>query len=404
MKSDIARPDRIRQEENQFMRHQEYQGIKTEIIEISKLRMQLAIVFLTIASTLIGVVYKSLGSSGSLNSSTIDMLSLGLSIVFILFTIFIEQLRCHLRRLSTYLYVFFEEKGISEDYKFETLWKCFRGNKVTWSYSAPIALLMTIGSSIALIALWLATPFEFNIIKMEALIITMIGAIILWHSIYIEKLCIKILKGKHVKYEDKLIKKWENVKRISKIKRYVFLDRDGVINLNKKDHVKNLNEFIFLPNAVKSIVKLSQNDIGIVVISNQPIIGEKKAKKSDVENIHEYMKNAIETASGNIDAIYYCPDKEDNKKSKCRKPNIGMFEKAKRELGIDFSKSFLIGDQITDIQAGKTIGCFTILVQTGLGEMWIKRKKEWPVNPDRIVSGIAEATNLIIDMLKNEKE
>ena len=80
------------------MRHQEYQGIKTEIIEISKLRMQLAIVFLTIASTLIGVVYKSLGSSDSLDSSTIDMLSLGLSIVFILFTIFIEQLRRHLRR------------------------------------------------------------------------------------------------------------------------------------------------------------------------------------------------------------------------------------------------------------------------------------------------------------------
>jgi len=79
-----------------------------------------------------------------------------------------------------------------------------------------------------------------------------------------------------------------------------------------------------------------------------------------------------------------------------------MFEKAKQELGIDFSKSFLIGDQITDIQAGKTIGCFTILVQTGLGEMWIKRKKEWPVKPDRIVSGIAEATNLILGMLKNE--
>jgi hypothetical protein len=190
--------------------------------------MQLAIVFLTIVSTLIGVMYKSLGtrantligvgckflgSSDSLDSSTIDKLALGLSIVFFLFAIFIEQLRRHLRRLSTYLYVFFEEKGISEDYKFETLWKCFRGNKVTWSYSAPIALLMTISSSIALIALWQATPFEFNIIKVAALIITMIGIGILWESVYIEKLRVKISKGKYVKYEERLIKDWENAKR-----------------------------------------------------------------------------------------------------------------------------------------------------------------------------------------------
>jgi D-glycero-D-manno-heptose 1,7-bisphosphate phosphatase len=269
---------------------------------------------------------------------------------------------------------------------------------VVWSYSAPIALLMTVGSSIALIALWVAmTPFEFNKIKMASLIITIIGAIILWYSIYIEKLCFKISKGKYIKYEEKLLKKWENAKRISRIKRYVFLDRDGVINYNREDHVKNLNEY-----AIKSIVKLAQNNIGVVVISNQPIIGEGKAKKKDVNNIHEHMKNAIEIAGGNIDAIYYCPDKEDDNRSKCRKPNIGMFEKAKNELGIDFSKSFLVGDQITDIQAGKTIGCFTILVRTGLGEMWIKRKKEWPVEPDRIVSGIAEATNLILDMLKNK--
>lgn len=384
---------------NQLIDSQEYRGIKTEIIEISKLRMQLAIVFLTIASTLIGIVYKSLGPSNTLDLDTIDKLSFGLSIVFILFTIFIEQLRRHLRRLSTYLYVFFEKKGTSEDYKFETLWKYFRGNKVVWSYSAPIALLMTVGSSIALIALWVATPFEFNKIKMVSLIITMIGAIILWYSIYIEKLWLKISKGKYIKYEEKLIKNWENAKRISRIKRYVFLDRDGVVNYNREDHVKNLNEFIFLPDAIKSIVKLAQNNIGVVVISNQPIIGEGKAKKKDVNNIHEHMKNAIEIAGGNIDAIYYCPDREDNIKSKCRKPNIGMFEKAKKELGIDFSKSFLVGDQITDIQAGKTISCFTILVQTGLGEMWIRRKKEWPVKPDRIVSGIAEATNLIIDML-----
>jgi len=181
----------------------------------------------------------------------------------------------------------------------------------------------------------------------------------------------------------------------------VFVDRDGVINFNRDDHVKNLEEFLFIPKAIKALVNLSNiKNIAIIVVTNQPIIDEKLASKETVENINHLLKNAVESAGGRIDKIYYCPHKKGNENCNCRKPKPGMFEKASKEFKISLKNSFLIGDQMSDIEAGKNIGSFTILVRTGLGNNWLEKKNEWKVQPDAIVNDIFDGAELILSKLK----
>ena len=89
-------------------------------------------------------------------------------------------------------------------------------------------------------------------------------------------------------------------------------------------------------------------------------------------------------------AVYYCPHRPDEN-CECRKPKPGMLLRAAREFEIELSCSYLIGDKITDIQAGEQVGCTTILVKTGCGEKCLERQDQWSVTPDYIVSDLAEA-------------
>lgn len=147
----------------------------------------------------------------------------------------------------------------------------------------------------------------------------------------------------------------------------LFLDRDGVINRKiENDYVKNWLHFMFLPGTLKAIKGFSKIFGKIIIVTNQRGIGKGLMTEENLWEIHKNMLKKISGAGGRIDKIYYCPcDIDDN--SKYRKPNMGMALQAKKEFPeIDFSKSIMIGDSLSDMEFGKKSGMLTILISKNL--------------------------------------
>ena len=141
----------------------------------------------------------------------------------------------------------------------------------------------------------------------------------------------------------------------------IFLDRDGV--LNKKldnDYVKSWGEFEWIEGSLDAVVELKSNFKRVFIVTNQQGIGKGLMTEEDLKTIHSRMLEDIQQAGGDLDAIYYCPNLA-SEGNRCRKPDIGMALKAKKEFpDIDFSKCVLIGDSISDLQFAKNAGMRSI--------------------------------------------
>lgn len=142
----------------------------------------------------------------------------------------------------------------------------------------------------------------------------------------------------------------------------IFLDRDGVINKERKDYVKTIKEFqIFddVPNAIKQLKKLG---FLVIVITNQSAVNRRIITKKTLNEIHMKLQKILKENDTSIDKFYFCPHKPDEN-CKCRKPNPEMLIRASQECNIDMRKSFMIGDSLTDIQAAHRAGCRGILLE-----------------------------------------
>jgi len=147
----------------------------------------------------------------------------------------------------------------------------------------------------------------------------------------------------------------------------VFLDRDGVISVNRQDYVKSWSEFAFLPGALDALERLAHSEYAIVVISNQSAVGRGLISLEELSDIHVRMKRAIEAHRGRLDGVYFCPHTP-NEACQCRKPEVGMFHDAANQLDLDLSCSYMVGDTLTDLLAGGKAACKPVLLLTGLGE------------------------------------
>ncbi|MEZ4908847.1 MAG: HAD-IIIA family hydrolase [Saprospiraceae bacterium] len=163
----------------------------------------------------------------------------------------------------------------------------------------------------------------------------------------------------------------------------IFLDRDGVINKRLPgDYVKNPSEFIFLDDVKKVIKKLSSKFNHIIVVTNQQGIGKGKITQIDVDTVNDFMLSEIVKEGGKISKIYTCGMLAGTDNC-CRKPNPHMAQWAKNDFpDIDFNKSIIIGDSISDMEFGKNLGMKTILVD-GKEEELIKHayiKVDWRIS------------------------
>jgi len=187
----------------------------------------------------------------------------------------------------------------------------------------------------------------------------------------------------------------------------VFLDRDGVINeivyfpeLGLLDSPLNPRQFKLLPNVAKAIRIFNKLGLKVVVTSNQPAIAKGKTTKELFEKIRLKMIRELRRGGARIDAEYYCFHHPAAKYAKyrvrcrCRKPKPGLLLKAAKDLGIDLSKSYLVGDSLTDIETGKATGCKTFLIGYLKSDL-SKLMDDKGVRPDLIVPSLLHAARII---------
>ena len=143
-----------------------------------------------------------------------------------------------------------------------------------------------------------------------------------------------------------------------------FLDRDGVINSSKinKGYIGDIKDFKWIKGAKKTIKYLKSNKYKIVIVTNQSGIARGYFSFRDVYRVHRYLRSELKKIGTYVDKIYFCPYHKDGivkkykRSSILRKPRIGMFLKANKIWRIDKKNSFIIGDQITDMEFAKNAG------------------------------------------------
>lgn len=144
----------------------------------------------------------------------------------------------------------------------------------------------------------------------------------------------------------------------------LFLDRDGVINEEKKgSYILHRGEFVFYEN-VPQALKILADVFGItVMVTNQKGVGKGLMTLADLEDVHLYMQEGITAGGGRIDKIFFCTDLDDA--SLNRKPNHGMALQAKECYPqIDFSKAIMVGNKLSDMEFGRNAGMFTVYIAT----------------------------------------
>ncbi len=178
----------------------------------------------------------------------------------------------------------------------------------------------------------------------------------------------------------------------------ILLDRDGVISL-QTGFVNKPDDLVLVEGAADAIRRLNQARWPVAVITNQGGIAMGYLTEETLHEIHQKLERLLGEAGAHVDGIYYCPHHEHGTLLQyktdchCRKPQIGMLEKARDELGIDLARSVVVGDASTDILAGIQAGCATILVATGFGGKDGKADAE----PDAVVADLPAAVDLILE-------
>ncbi len=154
----------------------------------------------------------------------------------------------------------------------------------------------------------------------------------------------------------------------------IFLDRDGVINENRADHVTSWDEFVPIRGALAGLRMLAESGLPVFVVTNQAIVGHGQLASADLDALHARMCAWAGRHGGAITQVYYCPHSAEDRCG-CRKPAPGLFYQAARDHEIDLTRSYYVGDALTDVAAGQAAGCATILVRSGRGLTQLLRQQ-----------------------------
>lgn len=182
----------------------------------------------------------------------------------------------------------------------------------------------------------------------------------------------------------------------------VFLDRDGVIN-KEVGHLSRAEQLELLPSVGNAIKILVDAEYRTIIITNQPVVARGDCTLVDIRDTHNKLENLLGEEGAYLDRIYFCPHHPDKgfkgeiKELKiaceCRKPNIGMIEKACIEMNVDLNQSWFIGDSTVDILTASRAGLTSILVETGYAGM----DQKYSSTPEFIVPNLLAAAELILD-------
>lgn len=144
----------------------------------------------------------------------------------------------------------------------------------------------------------------------------------------------------------------------------VFLDRDGTITRDV-NFCRRVEDLEILPGVSEAIHRLNRHSFKVVVVTNQSGVARGFFTENTLSQIHRHMEEKLAERGAFIDAVYYCPHHPDDNCG-CRKPKPGLILQAAEELGISLENSWMVGDAVRDVVAGKAAGCKTILLGDAL--------------------------------------
>ena len=173
----------------------------------------------------------------------------------------------------------------------------------------------------------------------------------------------------------------------------IILDRDGVINYDRDEYIRNPDEWKPIPGSLEAIARLNQDGYHVIVATNQSGIGRGLFDMSALNAINDKMHKSLAQVGGRIDAVFYCPHKMTDECS-CRKPKPGLLEDIASRFNVDLAGVPCVGDSLRDLQAAAQVGAQPILVLTGKGKL-TARDPELPGNT-RTYADLDEAVNSII--------
>jgi heptosyltransferase-2 len=176
----------------------------------------------------------------------------------------------------------------------------------------------------------------------------------------------------------------------------VFLDRDGTLNYDP-GYLKVAVDLKLLAGVGPALARLKRAGARLVVVTNQSGVGRGIVTLKDLEAIHARLQGLLEQEGAGLDAIYFCPH-HPNDGCRCRKPNVGMVERAVSELQLDLRRSYLIGDHSRDIQLANRVGAKAILLTpASVDAQALDRLKAEQALPDAVAKSMAEAADWILE-------
>ena len=177
--------------------------------------------------------------------------------------------------------------------------------------------------------------------------------------------------------------------------RVVLLDRDGVINADRVDYILSWDQFKFIPGSKAALKLLKERGYSVHIVSNQSAVGRGLMTREELDAITARMLRAIRRAGGDIQAVHYCTHRPDEN-CDCRKPRPGLLRDVARKFNLDLQRTWLIGDKLTDVQAGNAVGCRTVLVKTGVAPEADRVKPDQPDTPDFVAEDLLDAVRHIV--------
>lgn len=176
----------------------------------------------------------------------------------------------------------------------------------------------------------------------------------------------------------------------------VFVDRDGVINEDRADYVKNWAEFRPISGSLHALKRLTEDQYAVIVITNQSVMNRGLTTRAEIEKIHRKLTDMVRREGGDITAVYYCPHRPDEGCT-CRKPEPGLILRAEADFELHLPDACVIGDSLKDLQCARNAGCGTrILVRTGHGRETEGRCRAAGLEPDYVAEDLAAAVEWLL--------
>lgn len=188
-----------------------------------------------------------------------------------------------------------------------------------------------------------------------------------------------------------------------KSERAFFLDRDGVL-IEEVDLLTNAGQIRVLPGVVEAIQAIHEHGYLSVVVTNQTVVARGLIDETELGRVHDHLREQlVQAGAPQVSAFYTCPHHPHADVARyrvectCRKPKPGLLERASEEMGIDLSMSFMIGDRLSDVTAGKRAGCTTALVESGAHRAPpIVGMPSEPLMPDHRFADLREAVHTLL--------